>query len=318
MGDLNSLISSFTQYIVRPVNAFGLGGFVFDVEGDTTVSITTEITDNYTEDNSTIQDHIAVKPKRVTLSNYVGELSYRTNDSGNTLIQKAVQKLTVLSNYLPKLTAGAAQAKSIFEGKSTFKDFTSTSISSVADLWSTVKNLTPPTEKQQAAYMYFKSLAEQKIILSVQTPFEYMANMAIESITAVQSADSRYISEFTITLKEIRYAKTKTISFDSSKYRSKSAGLAGTTPVGTTSGAIGPQNRSALQSAPTVNKGAFSGKSLNSLTDKQITGVGGPSVNNMDIENLWPQGSKPIAAEPVALPKNLDINGLQVIEVNPQ
>ena len=312
MTDINNLIASFNQYIVRPVNAFGLGGFIFDVENDTTVYITAEITDNYSEDNSAIQDHIAVKPKRVTLSNYVGELVYRTDESTNTLLQKAVQKLTILGNYLPKLTAGAAQIKSIFESKTNFKNFIgSTSLNNVTDLWSTVKNLTPPTERQQAAYMYFKSLCEQKILVSLQTPFEYMANMAIESVVAVQTAESKYISEFTITLKEIRFAKTKTIAFDSSKYRSTSAGLAGTTPVGMTSGAIGPQaNRSYVQSSGVVNKGNVPGKFLNPLT--------GDGATNQDILNLFPEGSKPLPSQPVALPSSLGVKDLPIVEVIPR
>lgn len=40
-----------------------------------------------------------------------------------------------------------------------------------------------------------------------------MANMALENVVAVQRDDSAYISDFTITLKEIRFASTKTSLF---------------------------------------------------------------------------------------------------------
>jgi len=67
-----------------------------------------------------------------------------------------------------------------------------------------VKNMVGTQTKQQQAYMYFKALMEQKIIVSVQTPFEFMNKMAIESVTAIQSEGQRYMSDFSITLKEIR------------------------------------------------------------------------------------------------------------------
>ena len=66
MSDAQLLIDSLKQYVVTPLNAFGVGGFVFDSEGDTTVNLSADITDHYLEDNTSVQDHIAIKPKRVT------------------------------------------------------------------------------------------------------------------------------------------------------------------------------------------------------------------------------------------------------------
>ncbi|TDE17719.1 phage baseplate protein [Dyadobacter psychrotolerans] len=294
--NISGFVDSFSKYIVRPINAFGLGGFVFDIANDTTVLLTNEITDHYTEDNSTIQDHIAVKPKRVTLSTFVGELVHRTDGNTDTVLQNVTQKLTILSDYLPKLSAGATQLKSVFEGKNKLDTLTGIGVNNIVDLWATVKNLTPPTQRQQQAYMYFKALAEQKIIVSLQTPFEYMANMAIESVTAVQSGDSEWISEFTITLKEIRYAKTKTVAFDRSKYRSKSGALNGTTPVGATSGAVGPQNRNGVQNAPVTNKGNVTGKVMTNNDIKALS-------NDPIFLEVYPKSP--------ALPPSLPLSNLQ-------
>ena len=52
--------SSFDNYVVRPTNKFGLGGFVFDVASETETRMEADITDHYVEDNSAIQDHIGV------------------------------------------------------------------------------------------------------------------------------------------------------------------------------------------------------------------------------------------------------------------
>lgn len=214
------LRDGISQYVVRPANAFGLGGFLFDIEGDSTVTQTSEITDNFVEDNSAVQDHIAVRPLEVTLNNYVGELVREDeNDGVQREVQKAVQKLTVLDAYLPNLATAANQVKSIIEGDQSIAN--SENINTALDLFSLVKNLNPTASRQQQAYLYFKALQQQKILVSVQTPFEFLTNMAIETLTATQGEDSRFISNFSITLKQIRTASTQVAAFDASKFATK-------------------------------------------------------------------------------------------------
>lgn len=229
---LDNIKSSFDQYIVRPSADFGLGGFVWDIEGDSTISLNADITDSYVEDNSAIQDHIAIRPKRVILRNYVGELVNRLDPSSQTGLQKVVQKLTIIDGYLPQLSAAAAQAKSVYQSLINMGSFTSsgltnladsTSLSDLADLWGLVKNLTHPQTEQEKAYMYFKALHEQKILVSVQTPHEFMTNMAIETVIAYQDKVTKDISDFTISMKQIRFAKVKTAPFDQSKFDSRSS-----------------------------------------------------------------------------------------------
>ena len=304
MTDIGKIINSFNQYIVRPANAFGLGGFIFDIADETVVDLSAEITDHYAEDNSPIQDHVAVKPKRVTLSSYVGEQVYRLDKSTNTNLQKAVRKLTTIAGFIPSLSSGISQTKSFLSGEKSFSDFSlGQALSSATDLWSTVKNMTPPTQRQAQAYMYFKALHEQKILVSLQTPFEFMANMAIESVKAVQSSDSEYISEFTITIKEMRFAQTKTIPFEETKYKSASGGgIAGRQAVG--GGPISQLgNRYGVQSSGVVNKGSVAGASI---TDEDIKALSRDPI----FTKAYPKSS--------ALPPPLDISTLPVVEVTPR
>lgn len=218
------LADDINKYIVAPVNAFGLGGFVFDIEGETTVNLNTEITDHFLEDNTTVQDHIAVKPKKITLKSYVGELVYREDQSTNTPVQQAVRKLTTVSEYLPLLADGARQITDLrredVENFSLRENITSKTINKVSDYWSFVKNLQGSNSRQQQAYMYFKALMTQKILVSVQTPFEYMNNMAIESITAIQTEQTNSMSDFSITLKQIRTAEILNVPAGSTRYES--------------------------------------------------------------------------------------------------
>ncbi|MBZ5673713.1 MAG: hypothetical protein LAP61_05645 [Acidobacteriia bacterium] len=204
---LDALIAEFQNYVVSPLNAFGLGGFVFDVAGESIAHLSADITDHYTEDNRALQDHIAIKPKRITLKGYVGELVYYGDGTnGPTILQQAVQKLTVLSQFLPTLSSSATQIQESIETPTN----SSVTLPDAANIYGLVQNLIGAAgsqKNQQRAYTYFKSLMNQGILMSVQTPWEFMSNMAIESITAIQPEGSIYITDFSITLKEIRIAK---------------------------------------------------------------------------------------------------------------
>lgn len=265
-SDVNSVQQALGKYIVSPLNAFGLGGFVFDVEGTATANLTAEITDHYAEDNSFFQDHIAIRPKRIILKNYVGELVYRLDDSTNTPIQTLTQKLTTINNFLPALAAGAQQAIGYFgSGKFDISNQpTSQLLNQASSLYSAVKNILPPTSRQQQAYYYFKSLLEQKILISVQTPFEFMSNMALENVVAIQRDDSSYISDFIITLKEIRFASTKTTLFNSNIFQTPSNQNqeSGASDLSPGLKAVFGLNNSTVQRATPIQNGSVNGQSV--------------------------------------------------------
>lgn len=229
------LTDAFGKYLVAPLNAFGLGGFVFDIEGEAVTTISTDITDHYLEDNTAVQDHIAVRPKRVTLGNYVGELVFRRDSNTNTTLQKVVQKLTILNQYLPDVSKGVAQAQKILaadnplQGASDLLSQSNISLPDIADLWSLTKNLNSAKSKQQQAYQYFDALAQQKILIGIQTPHEFLANMAIETIIARQDAVTKDITEFSITLKQMRFAQVGFAPFDKNQFQDIAA--AQSTPV---------------------------------------------------------------------------------------
>lgn len=221
----SDLTSAFSKYIVAPLNAFGLGGFVFDIEGENTTNISTDITDHYLEDNTAIQDHIAVKPLRVTLTNYVGELVFRRDKSTDTLLQKVTQKLTVLNQYLPDVSKGVQQAEKIFasdnplQGASDIFQQSNLQLPDLANLWALTKNLNASSSRIVQAYQYFKALATQKVLIGLQTPFEFLPNMAIETVMAISPAETNDIANFAITLKQIRTAQVVFAAFQKNQYQ---------------------------------------------------------------------------------------------------
>lgn len=213
-NELQDLTAEFQSYIVSPLNAFGLGGFVFDIEGEAHAKLQAEITDHFTEDNKAVQDHIARKPKTIILRGYVGELTYKPQGSGvGGIIQQVTQKLTQVGAFLPTLTTAATQAQSIItNGKVGFNE----ALSDSANIYGLVQNIIGSTgdmKNQQQAYLYFAACWEQGVLMGIQTPWEFLTNMAIESVVAIQDEKTKTMTDFSVTYKQMRFAKTTTAAY---------------------------------------------------------------------------------------------------------
>ena len=233
--NVQKLTDSLAQYIVRPSSLFGISGFIFDVEGETRIQHTSNITDNYVESNAAVQDHVAVAPTKLNLTRYVGELVDTIEDDPRSEIAQLVAKLAPIVAFAPQLTQAASFVKGAINGETSFNEQT---LSEADNLYALFQNLNPNASKKQRAYLYFKALQEKSIPISVQTPFSYFQNMAIESLIATEDEDTRDIATFSLVLKELRFASIETVNFDPKKF----------------------QNRSKSQQAPLAKNGRASGK----------------------------------------------------------
>ncbi len=259
---LNDLTSALQQYVVSPLNAFGMGGLVFDVQGESMAMLNADITDHYTEDNMAVQDHIALKPKKITLKGYVGELvHYGQNTTTLQPVQLVTQKLTEISAYIPAFTAAAQQEQEAIAGidsaAGTLQSYAAT-VPGAANIYGLVKQAIGafgPGAGQEGAYQYFAACQSGKILMGIQTPWEFLTNMAIESIVAIQSEDSIFMTDFAVTFKQMRFAETQTAT-------TPLTGTGGTAPTGgATASPINSQ-----QASPIANDGITPGIALPSLT----------------------------------------------------
>lgn len=96
-----------------------------------------------------------------------------------------------------------------------FVDTVKEAVNANAGAWSFIEGSPLFQTKQEQAFQYFSKLWESKVLVSVQTPFEFFNNMAIESVVAIQREDSQHISDFSITLKQIKKAKVKIVAYNS-------------------------------------------------------------------------------------------------------
>lgn len=242
-GSALSLVGMGSALITGSNLKRGIEGFLFDIPLTDNVTYSAQITDHYTEDNNTIQDHIALDPVRITLTGKVAELVY-TKEKALSFLTAMVDRLGPLGLFTPaqglqatKAIAVANQAVSAIESlKKTY-----TSLKDVFDG-------NPSQNNQQKAFTIFEHYFTGRALLSIETPWKTYTQMAIENWSADQDADSIMETTFTLTFKQMRFIGTET----------NAGKLVG---------------RIAAQKGAAVNKGIQAGKSVIATGIDAITGT---------------------------------------------
>lgn len=210
-----SIINALTnpqdyQAIVRPNNPpNGIAGYIFDIVGEESMEMTSDITDHYLEDNTSIQDQISLKPEKVTIKGMVAELVYTTPTQPAQA--PTVNTLPLIDGFQPDFTnsqitlqftalaAASAQPASVADSQSLFNYFNG----SVGQQSNT---------RQSKAFSYFYQLWKGRQLFSVETPWGIMNDMAIESLSPSQGEDTKYKTDFSITFKKLRFAQSVTVN----------------------------------------------------------------------------------------------------------
>lgn len=203
---------------------------LFHYEGENSINLDSDITDHYIEDNTAIQDQVALRPEMISVTGFIGEL--------NDVVPKALfplkaiaDKLTVLSAYTPALTTTALIAyNNAFLLYQTAANVAGSAVSS----WNTINgsNSTEIVEgsnvfsnstligsngivkqpknqnKQQEAFGQFYGYWRARTLFTIQTPWAVFQNMAIKSLRAIQDSETRVITNFEVTFKMLRFART--------------------------------------------------------------------------------------------------------------
>lgn len=202
-----------SQSFVGGLGTLGINGFVFDIAEECEISLESEITDHYVEDGTAVQDHIALRPEKVTLRGYVGEIVYNTSGESG-FVRQAAEKLTTIASYLPVVSNYANKIYNDITNINFKKDSFLTSVDKLfdvgGDVYKAYRDINIPQDKQGEAFIYFEALRNSRKLLTVQTPYRYYTDMAIETVKIVQDAQTRDGSDVEVTLKKIRFAQVTT------------------------------------------------------------------------------------------------------------
>ncbi len=223
---------------------------LFHYEGEQTVSLESDITDHFTENNEAIQDQIALKPEKITTHGFIGELNDVT-PAALALIKATADKLTVISSYTPQLSQSALIA---YNEAFFLYQTAANSVNAAVSAWSSLSGAASQEvineqgisvvganqNKQQTYFQQFYANWRNRVLFTVQTPWAVFQNMAIQSLRAIQDAETRVITDFEVTFKMIRTASTSTTGIPLSVQGRLNSQAASVTNLGTANATAGP------------------------------------------------------------------------------
>lgn len=180
----------------------GISGFLLDVIDEDQVDLTSEITDHYVEDNTSIQDHIALRPEVVTLHGVVSELSVLRAPVSNGTLRSDRDSLPANDEMMPRLTIGALQKKKYDTPPTPPKGGVLTKYENEYGRIGYQNG-----NKQQDVFNFLYQVWKGRQFVTVETAWGIWPLMAVQSIRSEQPKDSRHQSEFWVTFKAIRFAE---------------------------------------------------------------------------------------------------------------
>lgn len=191
----------------------------FDIIQEHSISMTSQITDNWMENNTVINDHIANQPLIVSLRGLSGEVVYvPSTNSGviNTLYNAAnslsknsaikVDKLGSIVQLLPPVDNLTQIAKNVIT-------YTEASVKRYTKI---IKDFLSPASKQSKLKSIYQKLSnawETKTAFIVETPYTTLDNMYIQSVILRQD-NQNFITDIEISLKQVNYTDTLTTAAD--------------------------------------------------------------------------------------------------------
>jgi hypothetical protein len=247
-----------TQSIAQPPPAF-----LFHYEGEQSIALESDITDHYIEDNTALQDQIALKPPIISTHGFIGEL----NDIAPPAlapVKALADKLTIISAYTPSLSVSALIAyntafqlyqvaqNAINSAVSSWSSINGTGGESVISGNSSFPIATEPNQnKQQQAFQQLFGFWQSRTLFTVQTPWAVFTDMAIKSMRPIQDAETAYITSFEMSFKQIRIAQTSTTAGTIGSNQQGRAALQsqGATNLGTSTPVQGPSLATSLTSS---------------------------------------------------------------------
>lgn len=215
ISNVRDYLDTKVDSILKPKAADGISGFVFDVADSDDLTDESEVTDHWTEDNSFLNDHIVQKPIKITLSGFIGELTYQRPKGIEGALQELGNRLELVDAYLGDYTPGfVQQAQGIVSQAESVVSQVNQTLDRVQNIVSALDGETAEPTAQEKAFRELFALKRAKEIVTVQTPWGYFDNMIITMISYSQDSETRSITSITVSLKEVRFAEVKTTSYE--------------------------------------------------------------------------------------------------------
>lgn len=196
----------------------------FDIINEHSITIQNQITDNWLENNTAIQDHIAHSPITVTVSGLIGELIYvppptsYIEEKGMSYLKKGWNKATGLikneklrtgTNKLGELTVLLPPVSNAMQVARNASLYIEASIERYKKIFVPVEDRL----RLEQVYSNLLTLRNNNRAFRVLTPFKELDNMYIQSLSFRQGNEN-YVGDISITLKELRFTDVEKTGVD--------------------------------------------------------------------------------------------------------
>lgn len=221
----------YNPYSQKTIEYVFRSGFI----NSESMECTAEITDHFVEDNSAVQDHMAIKPIKYTVRGLIAEKVFTPLEPYEyTVPYREIDKLGTGINLLgtlnPTLSSYMQTAVAAYQYvEASVKRYSST-ISNIMDFFT--KNKTGRTinatstrdvikdSKQERALSEILALRDARTLINLDTPYGDFTGFLIENAKIEQGANI-WQSELVVTLKEYREVSTQTAKIDAQKYKDR-------------------------------------------------------------------------------------------------
>ena len=239
------------NYVLKTKASVGIGGFKLDYTGEQAVALEAEITDHFVEDNTAVQDHVALKPLRFTVRGMVSELTIEAPAGIKGLLSSMQSGLSQVQAYIGKYTPGMVQTmqKAITQAQNVTNEV-SQDLSKAQNIIAMFPGVSVPTSFQETAFNKLFAAYLSRIPIQVDTPYGTLINMMIERITISQPDSTTGWSDILVTVKQMRFVSISTVPDDGSMAGRLQAQASGPSSQGTV-----PSNPAPTSLAVTAAKG---------------------------------------------------------------
>lgn len=179
----------------------------FGSETTNSISLRSQITTHYMENNVSAQDHWAIAPIGYTLSGLVGEVMHTTKIKNQEVKQRDLidylKPLGMISPTFDSLTQSAINEKNaIIASLQRYEKI-------ARKVFAEITNIQTKTTNQQKIIEMLNKLRVNRQLVTVYTPFGVYENLAIEEVTETQN-NSKYQSNLEIRFLQWRNIETFT------------------------------------------------------------------------------------------------------------
>lgn len=207
-GFLGQKWKELKEFFFEPDNK-NLTPLKLDIIGSETLTLSSDVTDYYSETNSFYNDQISIKPRTYTLEGEIGELVWYKKDADNSVTSAIVGKLTPIVSFMPSVSKKTLPLADKLLKIGGWVDSVDNLVNRLISQFNDAD-----TNFQQKEYRYLAALWKARTPINIVSPWQRLENFVITNIEFSQPRNTRDKTLIKMTFKEFKLTKFKTSSID--------------------------------------------------------------------------------------------------------